>query len=149
MQNAIGNKALVEPISKFPKAILDGCDHQRATAETNSHPPFKVASPEQQRTAFQKGSITVVSKQIPDPFRLIATGQIMAGDTINIDLGVSSEGQGLPEHLIGHLVTMGELHRAGRYDRMTDGVERLINRTPMSVRDFVSLYADKFGGRQS
>jgi NAD(P)H dehydrogenase (quinone) len=57
--------------------------------------------------------------------------------------------QGLPEHLIGHLVTMGELHRAGRYDRMADGVERLINRTPISVREFVSLHADKFGGRQS
>src|SRR4029078_11642050 len=30
----------------------------------------------------------------------------------------------LPEHLTRHLVTMGELHRAGRYDRLTDGVER-------------------------
>jgi uncharacterized protein YbjT (DUF2867 family) len=57
--------------------------------------------------------------------------------------------QGLPEHLIGHVVTMGELHRAGRYDRMADGVERLTNRTPMSVREFVSLHAEEFGGRQS
>ncbi len=56
--------------------------------------------------------------------------------------------QGLPDHLIGHLVTMGELHRAGRYDRMTDGVERLTHRPPMSVRDFVSLHADEFGGRR-
>src|SRR5262249_9031175 len=31
---------------------------------------------------------------------------------------------GLTEHLIGHVVTMGELHRAGRYDRLADGVER-------------------------
>jgi NAD(P)H dehydrogenase (quinone) len=57
--------------------------------------------------------------------------------------------QWLPEHLIGHVVTMGELHRAGRYDRMADGVERLTNRTPMSVREFVSLHAEEFGGRQS
>jgi NAD(P)H dehydrogenase (quinone) len=56
--------------------------------------------------------------------------------------------QGLPDHLIGHLVTMGELHRAGRYDRMTDGVERVTHRPPMSVRDFVSLHADEFGGRR-
>jgi hypothetical protein len=29
---------------------------------------------------------------------------------------------GLPEHLTRHLVTMAELNRAGRYDRMADGV---------------------------
>ena len=56
---------------------------------------------------------------------------------------------GLPEHLIRHLVAMGELHRAGRYDRMADGVERVTGRPPMSVREFVSLHADEFGGRRS
>jgi len=56
---------------------------------------------------------------------------------------------GLPEHLIGHLVTMGELHRAGRYDRQADGVERVTGRPAMSVREFVSLHADAFGGRRS
>src|SRR5262249_18005799 len=35
---------------------------------------------------------------------------------------------GLPEHLTGHLMTMAELHRAGRYDRMADGVERVTGR---------------------
>lgn len=57
--------------------------------------------------------------------------------------------QGLPEHLIGHLVTMAELHRAGRYDRLTDGVERLTGRSAMSVREFATFYADDFGGRRS
>jgi hypothetical protein len=56
---------------------------------------------------------------------------------------------GLPEHLIGHLVTMGELHRAGRYDRQADGVERVTGRPAMSIREFVSLNADAFGGRRS
>jgi uncharacterized protein YbjT (DUF2867 family) len=56
---------------------------------------------------------------------------------------------GLPEHLTHHLVTMAELNRAGRYDRMTDGVERVTGRPPMSVREFVSLHADEFGGRRS
>jgi NAD(P)H dehydrogenase (quinone) len=54
----------------------------------------------------------------------------------------------LADHLIGHVVTMGELHRAGRYDRMTDGVERVTHRPAMSVREFVSLHADEFGGRR-
>ena len=59
------------------------------------------------------------------------------------------KGAGLPEHLTGHLVTMGELHRAGRYDRLADGVERLTGRPAMSVREFVSLHAEEFGGRRS
>ena len=56
---------------------------------------------------------------------------------------------GLPEHLTRHLVAMGELHRAGRYDRLADGVERVTGRPAMSVREFVSLHADQFGGRRS
>ena len=56
---------------------------------------------------------------------------------------------GLPEHLTRHLVTMGALHRAGRYDRQADGVERVTSRPPMSVQEFVSLHADAFGGRRS
>ncbi len=57
--------------------------------------------------------------------------------------------EGLPEHLTRHLVTMGDLHRAGRYDRLSDGVERVSGRPAMSVREFVSLHADEFGGRRS
>jgi uncharacterized protein YbjT (DUF2867 family) len=55
--------------------------------------------------------------------------------------------QGVPEHLLGHLVTMGELHRAGRYDRLADGVERVTGSKPVSVREFVSRHTDAFGGR--
>jgi uncharacterized protein YbjT (DUF2867 family) len=57
--------------------------------------------------------------------------------------------QRVPEHLAGHLVTMGELHRAGRYDRLADGVEQVTGRPAMTVREFVSLHADEFGGRRS
>jgi uncharacterized protein YbjT (DUF2867 family) len=54
--------------------------------------------------------------------------------------------QKVPEHLTNHLVTIGELHRAGRYDRMTDGVERVTGRPAMSVREFVSINGAEFGG---
>jgi NAD(P)H dehydrogenase (quinone) len=57
--------------------------------------------------------------------------------------------EGLPEHLALHLLTMAELHRAGRYDRLADGVERVTGRPALSVREFVSLHADQFGGRRS
>src|SRR5262249_20422024 len=48
---------------------------------------------------------------------------------------------GLPEHLTKHLLTMAALNRAGRYDRMADGVERVTGRPAMSVREFVLLHA--------
>jgi len=54
----------------------------------------------------------------------------------------------LPEHVMGHILTMGALHRAGRYDRQADGVQRVTGRPAMSVREFVSLNADEFGGRR-
>lgn len=57
--------------------------------------------------------------------------------------------QQLPEHLTGHLLAMAELHRAGRYDRLADGVTRVTGRQPISVREFVSLHAEQFGGRRS
>jgi uncharacterized protein YbjT (DUF2867 family) len=56
---------------------------------------------------------------------------------------------GLPEYLTRHLVTMAELNRAGRYDRTADSVERVTGRPPMSVREFVSLHAEEFGGLRS
>jgi NAD(P)H dehydrogenase (quinone) len=57
--------------------------------------------------------------------------------------------QGLPEHLTLHLLAMAQLHRAGRYDRLTDGVERVTGRPAMGVQEFVSRHADQFGGRRS
>jgi hypothetical protein len=41
---------------------------------------------------------------------------------------------------------MAELHRAGRYDWLADGVQQVTGRPPMSVREWVSLHADEFGG---
>jgi NAD(P)H dehydrogenase (quinone) len=55
---------------------------------------------------------------------------------------------GLPEYVAQHVVTMGELHRAGRYDRLADGVERVTGTPAMRVREFVALHAEEFGGRR-
>jgi NAD(P)H dehydrogenase (quinone) len=54
----------------------------------------------------------------------------------------------VPEHLAGHLVAMGALHRAGRYDRLADGVKRVTGRSATGVREFVGLHASDFGGRR-
>jgi uncharacterized protein YbjT (DUF2867 family) len=50
----------------------------------------------------------------------------------------------LPDHLIAHLITMGELHRENRYDRMTDSFQQLVGRAPISAAEFVRHHAATF-----
>jgi hypothetical protein len=41
---------------------------------------------------------------------------------------------------------MADLHRAGRYDRMSEDVLTLTGQGPLSVREFVRKNAAAFGG---
>jgi uncharacterized protein YbjT (DUF2867 family) len=50
----------------------------------------------------------------------------------------------LPIHLVNHLATMADLHRAGRYDRMSDDVLTLTGQGPITVQDFVRKNAAAF-----
>jgi uncharacterized protein YbjT (DUF2867 family) len=52
--------------------------------------------------------------------------------------------RGLPTHLVNHLATMADLHRAGRYDRRSDDVLVLTGQTPLSMQEFVSRNAAVF-----
>src|SRR5690348_237430 len=52
--------------------------------------------------------------------------------------------RGLPVHLVNHLATMADLHRAGRYDRMSDDVLTLTGQVPLSVQEFVRKNAATF-----
>ena len=52
--------------------------------------------------------------------------------------------RGLPVHLVNHLATMADLHRAGRYDRMSDDVRTLTGQGPLSVQEFVRKNAATF-----
>ena len=52
--------------------------------------------------------------------------------------------RGLPVHLVNHLATMADLHRAGRYDRMSDDVLRLTGQAPRSVQEIVRKNAALF-----
>jgi uncharacterized protein YbjT (DUF2867 family) len=51
---------------------------------------------------------------------------------------------GWPVHVVNHLATMADLHRAGRYDRMSDDVLTLTGEGPLSVQDFVRKNAAAF-----
>jgi hypothetical protein len=52
--------------------------------------------------------------------------------------------RGLPVHLVSHLTTMADLHRAGRYDRMSDDVRMLTGQGSLSVQEFVRKNAAAF-----
>ena len=51
---------------------------------------------------------------------------------------------GVPVHLVSHLTTMADLHRVGRYDRMSDDVLKLTGRDPLSVQEMVRRNAAAF-----
>jgi uncharacterized protein YbjT (DUF2867 family) len=51
---------------------------------------------------------------------------------------------GLPEHLLGHLLTMAKLHAANRYDRLTHDVRTILGRPATGARDFVARHAASF-----
>jgi uncharacterized protein YbjT (DUF2867 family) len=51
---------------------------------------------------------------------------------------------GLPVHLVHHLTTMADLHRAGSYDRMSDDVRTLTGQGPLSLQEFVRKNAAAF-----
>src|SRR6202795_941963 len=51
---------------------------------------------------------------------------------------------GLPVHLVNHLATMADLHRAGRFDRTSDDVLTLTGQAPTSMQEFVRRNAATF-----
>src|SRR5207245_9996877 len=52
--------------------------------------------------------------------------------------------RGLSVHLVNHLATVGDLHRAGRYDRMSDDVLTLTGHGPLSLQEVVRKNAATF-----
>jgi hypothetical protein len=51
---------------------------------------------------------------------------------------------GLPEHVEQHLITMALLHRAGRYDRATDDVQKITGQPAASVGQYVAERPELF-----
>jgi uncharacterized protein YbjT (DUF2867 family) len=47
-------------------------------------------------------------------------------------------------HLTAHLITMGQLNRDNRYDRMTDTFQQLVGRAPISADEFARRHAAAF-----
>jgi hypothetical protein len=54
-----------------------------------------------------------------------------------------------PVHVVNYLAAMADLHRAGRFDRMSDEVLMLTGQGSLSVQEFVSRNAAAFYGLTS
>jgi uncharacterized protein YbjT (DUF2867 family) len=54
---------------------------------------------------------------------------------------------GIPPHVVHHLTVMTELHKQGRYDRMSDDYFRLTGERPTSMGEFVRRHAADFTPR--
>ncbi|GAA4474250.1 SDR family oxidoreductase [Rhodococcus olei] len=52
---------------------------------------------------------------------------------------------GLPAHLEQHLATMALLHRAGRYDRATDDMEKITGQPASTVGQYITEHPELFG----
>jgi len=50
----------------------------------------------------------------------------------------------LPEHVFHHFLVMAGLHATGRYDRLTQDVEKITGHPATSVREFVARHSDLF-----
>jgi hypothetical protein len=50
----------------------------------------------------------------------------------------------LPEHVVHHLTVMTELHKQGRYDRMSEDYLKLTGQRPTSIFEFVKPHAAEF-----
>lgn len=54
-------------------------------------------------------------------------------------------GRHLPEHVLKHLLTMGHLHAANAYDRLSPDVENILGRPAQSLEATVSQHRKMFG----
>jgi uncharacterized protein YbjT (DUF2867 family) len=53
---------------------------------------------------------------------------------------------GIPAHVVQHVLTVARLHRADRYNRLTDDVERVTGRPAESVEEYIASNRDLFVG---
>ena len=78
-----------------------------------------------------------------------AYGRALGRPVVGVDLPQEQLAQqlqtyGVPAHVVQHILTVAELHRADRYDRLTTDVQDLTGQAPESVEQFVSEHRRLF-----
>jgi pyruvate/2-oxoglutarate/acetoin dehydrogenase E1 component len=76
--------------------------------------------------------IRVASPDVPVPFSPILENAYRPSVAKIMQAVHGLVERGLPVHLVNHLATMADLHRAGRHDRMSYDVLRLTGQGPLS-----------------
>jgi uncharacterized protein YbjT (DUF2867 family) len=133
------NGAIMLPFADGKTSPIAGADVGAAAAEVLANP-----APHIGKVYELTGPASLTLSEIAHEFS-IALGRAIR--YINVPPAVWEaklhEAQ-LPAHLTAHLVTMAELHRDNRYDRMTDTFQQLVGRPPVSATDFARLHASAF-----
>ena len=69
---------------------------------------------------------------------------VVGADVPQEQLARQMQAYGVPAHVVQHILTVAELHRADRYDRLTTDVQDLTGQAPESVEQFISEHQRLF-----
>ncbi len=69
---------------------------------------------------------------------------VVGADVPQEQLARQMQAFGVPAHVVQHILTVAELHRADRYDRLTADVQDITGQAPESVEQFISEHQRLF-----
>ena len=123
---------IMAPLGKGKNSAIAAVDVARVIAEILSD-PIKHIGQTYHLTGPASQDMEAVAREFSAALgRMIAYSDIPP-DAMERQLAALE----IPAHVVSHVMTMAELHRDNRYDRLSGDVERLTGVPPMSVREFV------------
>ena len=130
---------LIAPLGEGKNSAIAAIDVARSIAEILINPVGHIG-----KTYNLTGPVSQDMEGIARDFS-IALGRTITYLDVPPDAWKATlEKMGLPHHVVSHVTTMAELHRANRYDRYTDDVEFLTGIPPMGVLEFAKTNALAF-----
>lgn len=130
---------LLAPLGKGKNSAIAAFDVARVVAEILSDPGKHIG-----HVYHLTGPVSLDMQAIAREFSLALGRTITFVDVPADKWRESLSKMGLAAHVVSHIETMTELHRANRYDRFSDDVERLTGVAPVGVREFVEKNAPAF-----
>ena len=131
--------ALIAPLGVGKNSAIAAVDVARSVAAVLREPTVHIG-----KTYHLTGPVSQDMESIAQEFSTALGRPISYIDVPPAIWKAQLSNMGLPHHVVSHVATMAELHRANRYDRYTDDVERLTGMCPLSVREFVQQNRSAF-----
>ena len=123
---------LIAPLGRGKNSAIAAIDVARSVAAVLREPRAHIG-----KTYHLTGPVSQDMESIAREFSA-ALGRPIAYINVPPDVWKAQlSSMSLPSHVVSHVTTMAELHRANRYDRYSDDVGRLTGMRPMSVSEFV------------